>query len=142
MLGRNPRLPIDFAFSLRAEDRQPSTKYVQELCERLAKAYQLAEEAAKKARDKQKQTYDTKVRGANILVGDKVLVRIVAFDGKHKLSNKWEEEPYDVIDQPNKDIPVFTVQREIGTGRKRILHRNLLLPIGCIYAYMIETNYQ
>lgn len=133
MFGRNPRLPIDVAFSLREEDRQPSTKYVQELRERLAKAYQLAEEAAKKARDKQKQTYDTKVRGANILVGDKVLVRIVAFDGKHKLSNKWEEEPYDVIDQPNKDIPVFTVQRESGTGRKRTLHRNLLLPIGYIY---------
>lgn len=98
--------------------------------ERLSKAYQLAEEAANKAREKQKQMYDTKVRGANISIGDKVFVRILAFDGKHKLSDKWEEEPYTVTTQPNTDIPVYTVRKENGT---RTLHRNLLLPFGFIY---------
>ena len=34
-----------------------------------------------------------------------------------------------VLKQPNSDIPVYVVQRENGTGPKRTLHRNLLLPI-------------
>lgn len=52
------------------------------------------------------------------------------FDGKHKLADKWEQEPYTVIAQPNEDIPVFTVRKENGEGRIRTLHRNLLLPVG------------
>ena len=34
--------------------------------------------------------------------------------------------------KPNLDIPVYTVQKENAQGRIRTLHRNLLLPIGCI----------
>jgi hypothetical protein len=63
-------------------------------------------------------------------VGDRVLVRVVAYDGKHKIADKWEDHPYLVIKQPNEDIPVFKVRREDGEGRCRVLHRNLLLPIG------------
>jgi hypothetical protein len=65
-------------------------------------------------------------------VGDRVLVKIVAFKEKHKLANKWEQEPYKVLGQHIPDIPVFTVQRKDGEGRKRNLHRNLLLPVGDI----------
>ena len=57
--------------------------------------------------------------------GDKVLVKIVAFDGKHKLANKWEEDIYVVLKQPNPDIPVYTVKKQNGQGRERTLHRNL-----------------
>ena len=52
------------------------------------------------------------------------------FDGRHKLSNKWEEDPYIVESQPNPDIPIYIVKKTNGEGRKRTLHRNLLLPIG------------
>ena len=57
-------------------------------------------------------------------------MKIVAFDGKHKLANKWEDEPYIVLSQPNSDVPVYVVRKETGEGRERILNRNLLLPIG------------
>lgn len=65
-------------------------------------------------------------------VGDRVLVRVVHFEGKHKLANKWEEEPYIIIAQPNSEIPVYTVRKENGDGKERTLHRNLLYPIGFI----------
>lgn len=46
---------------------------------------------------------------------------------KGKLDNFWEDEIYMVLVKPNEDIPVYIVQREDGKGRKRTLHRNLLL---------------
>ena len=60
-----------------------------------------------------------KTRGATVQTGDRVLVKALAFDGKHKLADRWEEDPYVVLSQPNQDIPVFVVQRESGGGRKR-----------------------
>jgi hypothetical protein len=45
-------------------------------------------------------------------------VKIVAFKEKHKPADKWEQEPYNVLGQPNLDISVLTVQREDGEGRK------------------------
>jgi len=133
MFGREPRLPVDLVFGVHREKSTESlTAYVEKLRTRMTKAYNLAEKAAEKAKERQKSIYDTKVRGAVPHVGDRVLVKIVAFDGKHKLSNKWEEDPYVILEQPNQNIPVFVVKKENGEGRKRTLHRNLLLPIGAI----------
>ena len=51
-----------------------------------------------------------------------MLVKIIKFDGRHKLSNEWEENPFIVEGQPNPDIPVYIVKKENGEGRKRTLH--------------------
>jgi hypothetical protein len=56
----------------------------------------------------------------------------VAFDNKHKISDRWENDTYIVLKKPNLDIPVYTVQKENSQGRIRTLHRNLLLPVGYI----------
>lgn len=131
MFGREPKLPVDIAFGLTTEKELKSqSKYIHDLKERLVRAYKLATEAAERARTKQKEHYDLKSRGAKVEPGDRVLVKKVAFDGKHKLADRWEQEIFIVLEQPNTEIPVFTVQPESGNGRKRTLHRNLLLPIG------------
>ena len=127
MFGRNPRLPVDIVFGLRKAVKGSS--YIKDLRDRLNHAYHLATEASKRSQQKQKEGYDTRVRRATITVGDRVLVKIVAFKEKHKLADKWAQEPYKVLGQPNSYIPEFTVQRVDGEGRKRNLHRNLLLPI-------------
>ena len=84
------------------------------LRDRLTHAYQLSTEASRKAQVHQKEGYDIKVRGATIQKGDRVLVRQVSFDGKHKLADTWEKVPYVVVDQANSEIPVFNVTREDG----------------------------
>jgi hypothetical protein len=58
------------------------------------------------------------------------------------LADKWEEDPYLVISQPNQDVPVYKVQREDGVGRVRILHRNLLLPIGHISEFKPRADFK
>ena len=52
-------------------------------------------------------------------------MKIVAFDGKHKIADQWEDDAYTVIQQPSANIPVYVVQKENGTGPKW----TLLLPI-------------
>ncbi|CAI5671417.1 unnamed protein product [Oreochromis niloticus] len=61
--------------------------------------------------------------------GDRVLVRNVRLRGKHKLSDKWEEEVYVVVHRAG-DLPVYKVKPENSDGPMRTLHRDLLLPCG------------
>jgi hypothetical protein len=63
-----------------------------DLKDRLSQAYHLATEAAQKAREQQKEGYDIRIRGAVIKPGDRVLVKVVSFDGKHKLADRWEQD--------------------------------------------------
>ena len=72
--------------------------------------------------------YDLRDRESHIQPGDRVLVRNVWVRGKRKIADIWEKDVYLVVDQPNKDIPVYIVKREHGRGNRRMLHKNLLLP--------------
>ena len=130
MFGRKPKLPVDIAFGLDDGVKVPATKYAEDMQDRLRKAYDLASRTARSAKEKQKSGYDRKIKGAILHPGDRVLVKIVAHEGKHKLADKWEDDPYRIVRQPNSGIPVYVVEKESGQGRKRTLHRNLLLPIG------------
>ena len=107
-------------------------KCVASLHETLDEAYRLASSEAEKARGKQKHGYDKRVRYATLQPGDRVLVRILAFEGRHKIADKWEDKPYVVLEHKNPDLPVYVVQCEEGSGPKRTLHRNHLLPIGSL----------
>jgi transposase InsO family protein len=141
MFGRHPRLPVDLAFGLDIEpDKSRSTlQYTKSMKERLKQAYDLASSAAAKSQTKQKTYYDRKARAATLEEGDRVLVKIVAFDGKHKLADKWEEDMYVILHQPNLSIPVFVVGKENGQGQKRTLHRNLLLPVDSLPSRQTPT---
>ena len=68
----------------------------------------------KKSQGQQKGGYHLKVRAAVIVPGDWVLVKIIAFDDKHKLADQSEDDVYIVLSQPNQDIPVFVVRKENG----------------------------
>ncbi|VDI39634.1 Hypothetical predicted protein [Mytilus galloprovincialis] len=71
-----------------------ATKYIHDLKEKLKKSYQLASTSAEKSHMRQNKGYDERVKGAILHKGDKVLVKILAFEGTHKLEDKWEEDPY------------------------------------------------
>jgi hypothetical protein len=139
MFGRQPRLALDVVLGLSNSETSSHTysTYVSELKGKLVASYELASTKTKLAQQRQKEGYDLRCRGAVVEYGDRVLVKIVAFDGKHKISDRWENEPYIVIDQPNPKVPVYVVQREDGIGSKRTLHRNLILPIGFL---PVETS--
>ena len=133
MFGRHPRLPIDVVLGIESTGQtRTTTDYVKAMKKRLEESYRLANRSADASRTKQKKYYDLKVRGSVLEPGDRVLVKVLAFEGRHKLADHWEPEPCVVIAQPNPDIPVYVVRREDETGRDRTLHRNHLLPIGTL----------
>ena len=134
MFGRQPRLPIDLILGVdNLQTRGKGfTKYVEDLRDSLEAAYRIAAKHSSVSQAKQKKTYDRKVRGASVQVGDRVLVRNVAFSGPHNLADRWQESVYIVQEQPDKSIPVFKLHREDGQGRSLVLHRNMLLPINSV----------
>ena len=84
------------------------------------------------AADRNKANYDLKVRAATLDEGDRVLIRQLAFKGRHKISGNWNKDPYVVIDIPIAGIPVFTIQKVSDSAVIKTLHRNLLLPFSAI----------
>ena len=141
MFGRHPRLPIDLAMGIQDNnDDGDVPQYVKQLKEKLEHAYKLASQEGERASGRHKKNYDRRVRGATVTVGDRVLVRKVALQGRQKLANKWEDHIYNVMKQPSTDIPVFVVKREDGQGRERTLHRNMLLPVNHLPIRTQETK--
>lgn len=124
LFGRSPRLPVDNAFP--RDNTAP--KQIEEVREALEWAWAKAAETDKTSKDKNKQYYDRKIRGATLGPGDRVLVKEVAFDGPHKLKDKWSTEIYEIIRQASENIPVYKI-RPCNGGKIRTLHRNLLLPV-------------
>jgi transposase InsO family protein len=129
MFGRKPVLPVDLMFekeTKRAEDVS-QFEYINQLKEKMRKTQEIAKQCADRARTKQKSQYDKRARATKLEIGDKVLVKVLAFEGPHKLVDKFEEAVYTVIGIPNTDIPVFEVQST--DGKIKLLHRNHLLPV-------------
>ena len=83
---------------------------------------------AKRQEARHKGLYDQKCRGAELKVGDLVLVKQTAWKGRHKIQDRWEDKEYEVVDQPTPGVPAYAV-KSIAGGRPRFLYRNLLLPL-------------
>ena len=131
LFGREPRLPIDLEFGLkRGNQKVPPSRstYVTQLKRRLRFAHKKAKQVASRQQARHKGLYDQRYRGAELEVGDMVLVRKTAWKGRHKIQDRWESDEYQVIGQPPPGIPVYKVECVAG-GRTKILHRNLLLPL-------------
>ena len=71
--------------------------------------------------------FDRTPRCSKLLPGDLVLVKRKGFTSKHKIADKWESEPYEIVSQCSDGLPVYTVMRN---DRERTLHCNMLFPLG------------
>lgn len=127
MFGRKPKLAVDVYLGLiDPVGEQSYCDYIEKLKERLEFAYKLASTFSVKQKRRYKRYYDRKARESVLEPGDLVLVRKLAFEGKHKLADRWESDIYHIVSRPNADLPVYEIQCE--KGKTRIVHRNLLLP--------------
>ena len=124
--GRDARLPIDWVFGIDLDEasvagQKSYDQYVKTWNRSMKEAIDIAKKNVSAGQKWNKNAYDRKVKGVQIEVGDKVLMRNREKGGTGKLRSYWEESIYDVIAVDEK-IPVITVVKE-GSQPKRI-HRN------------------
>ena len=100
---------------------------VKKLKKRLENAFQKANAFCEKEAVRSKQHFERTAKCSKLLPGDLVLVRRKGFTSKHKIADKCESEPYEIVSQHSDGLPVYTVMRN---NRERILHHNMLFPLG------------
>ena len=129
LFGRSPRLPIDLMFNLHPEKKQMRyDEYVDTWERAMREAYNVAEKNAFKNSARGKKYHDKKVFGATLKIGDRVLVRNLSErGGTGKLRSFWEQKVHKVVGKKDEHIPVYTIRPEDGSGKERIIHKNLLL---------------
>ncbi len=100
MSRRQPRLPIDLVPDLHKYQGHASrySKYVDDPRKLLESAYNTALKHTGSIQSRQKKTFDKTIRGATLQIGDRVLVRNVAFSARYKLAIRWREQVYIVQD--------------------------------------------
>ena len=104
------------------------SNYVSQLKSRLRFAHNRAKQMAKRQQAKHKDLYDQRCRGAELEVGDLILVKQTAWKGRYKIQERWESEEYQAVGQLSPGVPVYTV-KDIAGIRAKVLNRNLLLPL-------------
>ncbi|KAL7824891.1 hypothetical protein SRHO_G00343510 [Serrasalmus rhombeus] len=131
MFGRDARMPVDLCFGTSSDDTSKNTylRYITDIRKELKTAYELAEAAAAKQNKGNKQRYDKKIKFSQLLPGDRVLIRNLGLQGKHKLADRWSSTPY-VVESQMSNLPVFRLKPEDGSGPIKTLHRNHILPLG------------
>ena len=97
--GRHPLLPIDMEFGVMTPDLNEvvTSKYIKELQRRLQYAFEKAAKFSKKEAISSKKRYDKSAKISKLEPGDLVLVWKKGFQEKHKISDRWEKDPYEVI---------------------------------------------
>ena len=87
--------------------------------------------------------YDHKVKCTQLQVDDLVPLKRMAYKRKHKIKDHWEKTFYKDEGQAYSGMPAFIISSVDGDGEVKIVHHNLLLPIGTdIEASGNEVNQQ
>ena len=129
LYGRHPLLPIDIEFGVFVPELSEAItyKYVHELKKSSENAFLKADAFCVKEDLRSKQRFHRTAKSSKLLSWDLVLVKKKGFSSKHKITNKWETEPYEIVSQRSDGLPVSTVVRN---DRERTLHHNMLFPLG------------
>ncbi|KAJ8367497.1 hypothetical protein AAFF_G00317200 [Aldrovandia affinis] len=129
MFGRVPRLPVDVMFHHVLEDTNVVShhEFVHHLKRDLSEAAQIAQKNAIGEQDRHAKIYNRKVRGMPLAVGDQVLLANRGERGKRKVADRWVSTPFDVV-SVRSTINVYRIKDAV-TGRERVVHRNMLLPV-------------
>ena len=111
LYGRHPLLPIDIEFGVMTPDLMEvvTLKYIHRLQKRLDYAFKKVADFSRKEALRLKQRYDKTAKTSKLEPGDLVLVRRKDFQEKHKILDRWESDPYEVIKQREDGLPVFVV---------------------------------
>ena len=100
----------------------------------LKEAYAEAHLQMNREAEKQKQYYDRTMSTMQLVLGNVVLMKNDAYQGKRKVKDWWSETEYVVVCQVADGVPAYEVKDE--AGNVQTVHCNQLLlvatPVGAI----------
>ena len=145
MFRRVPRLPIDIEYGVTQPELIDKSRqnYARKLWARLNWVFKIAKDVNLKESERQKRYYDCKMHCQKFIIGDVVLVKEKGSSSNYKINDKWEMNPYTVLehmkDNEGKQMPVFQLCEIIkeGVPREKTLHRNMLY----LFRSVEETDY-
>lgn len=92
LFGRSPRLPVDDVFGIENETplaEKTYEQFTQKWKDSINQAFEIAKQHQDKANQQNKRLYDKKTRGAELVVGDRVLTRNRDKGGTGKTRSFW-----------------------------------------------------
>ena len=129
MFGRHPHLPVDFYFPTKGTYvcfcYIPAC--VEEARKHFKEAYTEAHLQTNSEVKWQKQYYDRANSTVQLMLGDVILMKLDAFQGKRKVKDRWSEVEYVVTRQVANDMPTYEVK---DNGRNiKVTHHNRLFLV-------------
>ena len=80
--------------------------------------------------DWQKQNYDRATSTVQLVLGDAILLKQDAFQGKMKMKDRWSNEEYEVVHQVTPDMPTYEVCDR--SGNARVIHQSRLFLVASV----------
>lgn len=85
--------------------------------------------SSRHAKEQQKKHYDRKAKNHTFEPGDRVLIKVCQVEGRQKLEDRWELQPYVVLKkQPG--VPVYMVRSENGEKERVVIGESLIRSPG------------
>ena len=124
MMGHRPQLPVALLFP--TSRQLPKTKNVNEYVKVLHGCLRDAIRATRISADQEaarhKRFYDLRAGVAELRPGDKVLVKLDAYQGaRRKLVNQWSSTLHTVVWCVVDDIPTYVIEN--AKGDRKVVHR-------------------
>ena len=130
MFGRESRLPIDLIFGIEITGSRNKVMYndfVKEWKESMQQAISIAQKHIDTSKRYNEKHYNRKIRGTDLAVGDKVLLRNnKERGGTGKLRCHWEDHIYEVVEKDDK-LPVYSIKPYKSSKTATRVHRNNLM---------------
>ena len=131
-----PHLPINIEYGVTQPELIDKSRqnYARKLRACLNWAFKVTKDVNLKESERQKCYYDCKMHCQKLVVGNVVLVKEKGSSSNYKINDKWEMNPYTVLehmkDDNGKQMPVFCLHEivKVGAPCEKTLHRNMLYP--------------
>ena len=132
MFGRCPHLPVDYYFPMVSAFRHSHhvPTYMTEVRRCFKEAYDEAHLQTNCKAKKQKWYYNRTMSTTQLVLGDMVLMKNDAYQGKSKVKDWWSETEYVVVRQVTDGIPVYEVKDE--AGNIKTVHCNRLFLVATL----------
>ena len=126
MFGRWSHLPVDFFFPMIGANTSCHhvPTYVEEEQECFKEAYDEAQHQSNSKVDQQKCNYDKTTSTFQLMLGDTVLKKAEAVQGKRKVKDHWSEVEYEVICQVTNGVPSYEIKD--SSDNVKVAHCNQL----------------